>query len=244
MLLIQLLVNTKKPLNFSKKSAKKARAINAPSILAATLNNLGNLLTQERKYDQAIKTYSESANLAHVSKNPQLAAKASVNSAIAASEMGDTGKVEAMLLASQTYLEKTADDHKKAFTLISLGKIAQRLLINHPNPSRWQSFVYHAYKQAAAIGENISDARVVSYATGYLGGLYLEEQRYKEASQLTRQAIFSIANTQSPEILFRWQWQTGRILKAKGEIEARNPTLSASRQHAKYRTPGFTNTST
>ena len=212
-----------KATEFLQKSVKKARAINTPSILAATLNNLGNLLTQERKYDQAIKTYSESANLAHISKNPQLAAKASVNSAIAASEMGDTGKVETMLLASQTYLEKTADDHKKAFTLISLGKIAQRLLINSPNPSRWQSFVYDAYKQAAAIGENISDARVVSYATGYLGGLYLEEQRYKEASQLTRQAIFSIANTQAPEILFRWQWQTGRILKAKGEIEAAIP---------------------
>ena len=213
-----------KATEFLQKSVKKSRAINATGLLAATLNNLGNLLTQEGKYDQALKTYSESANLAQASKKPQLAAKASVNSAIAAIEMGDADKVEAMLLSAQTYLEATVDDHKKAFNLISLGQIAQRLLINHTNPARWQSFVYHAYKQAANIGENISNAQVVSYATGYLGGLYLEEKRYKDALQLTRQAIFSIENIQAPEILFRWQWQTGRILKAKGEIEAAIPS--------------------
>ncbi len=209
-----------KATEFLQKSVNKARAINATSLLAATLNNLGNLQTQEGKYDQALKAYSESANLAHSSKNPQLAAKASVNATIAALEMGDVDKAEAKLLIARTDLEATADDHKKAFGLISLGQIAQRLSINHTNPNKWQSFIYHAYKQAATIGENISDARVVSYASGYLGKLYLDEKQYKEASQLTRQAIFSIENIQAPEILFLWQWQTGRILKAEGMIEA------------------------
>jgi CHAT domain-containing protein/Tfp pilus assembly protein PilF len=212
-----------KATEFLKNSIKKARAINAINMLAATLNNYGNLLTQKGKYNQAVKNYSESANLAHASKNPQLVAKASVNSAIAALEMGDVDKTEEMLTTAQTNLETTVDDHKKAFNLISLARIAQRLSLNHANSSRWQSFIYHNYKQAATIGETISDARATSYATGYLGGLYLEKKRYKDASQLTRQAIFSIENTQAPEILFRWQWQTGRILRAKGEIEAAIP---------------------
>ncbi len=203
-----------------RKSIKNARTINSTSLLAATLNNLGNLLTQEGKYDQALKAYSKSTNLADSSNNLQLAAKASVNSVFAALENGDVDKIEDFLLTAQTHLKATVNDHKKAFNLISLGTIAQRLLIEYPNRTRLQSFVYHAYKQAAVIGKNISDARVISYATGYLGGLYLQGKRYKEALQLTRQAIFSIESTQAPEIQFRWQWQTGRILKGKGEIEA------------------------
>ncbi|MEE9345343.1 MAG: CHAT domain-containing protein [Methylococcales bacterium] len=205
---------------FVQQAIEKARAANAPGLLAATLNNQGNLLVRQKKLNQAVEAYSESIQLADSSGNQMLAAKASVNSVIAAFEMGIVDTIEVKLLIAQAHLEKIADDHNKAFHWISLGQIAQRLSVNDANQRLWQPFAHHAFKQASAIGKRISDARAISYATGYLGDLYAAENRYDEALQLTRQAIFAIETINAPEILYRWQWQTGQILKAKSEPKA------------------------
>ena len=37
---------------------------------------------------------------------------------------------------------------------------------------------------------------------------------------LTRRAAFVAQQAQMPEALYRWEWQTGRLLKAQGKIEA------------------------
>jgi CHAT domain-containing protein len=205
---------------FLQQATDKARADNAPGLQATILNNQGNLFAHQNKYNQAFDAYTESAQLANVAGNQKLAAKALVNSAIAAVEMGADDKIKAMLKTAQTQLEKTADDHHKAFNWITLGQTALRLSDQANSQSLWLTFSYRAFTQAAAIGKRISDARAVSYASGYLGKLYLSEKRYDEALQLTNQAIFAIGAINAPDILYQWQWQTGRILKAKNKIEA------------------------
>lgn len=198
-------------------SVNMARKSNAIDLLIASLNNIGNLRARKGDFNQALKAYSESTELAQASGNIQLATKSSINVVIAALETESISKVSEKWITAKTYLEKTNDDHSKAFNWISLGRVAQGLVNKQADQSRWQSFAYHAFKQAETIAEKISDARILSYAKGYLAKLYIEEGRYDEALQLTRQGIYSIENTQAPEILYRWQWQTGRILKAKGE---------------------------
>jgi CHAT domain-containing protein len=47
--------------------------------------------------------------------------------------------------------------------------------------------------------------------------LYEDEHRYSEALQLTRRAVFAAQQVNAPESLYRWQWQTGRLLKALGK---------------------------
>jgi CHAT domain-containing protein len=205
---------------FLQQAIQKARAGDAPGLLATILNNQGNLLTYQKKFSPAFDAYTESLLLARDYGNQKLAAKASVNLVVAAFEMGTVDKIDAMLKTAQTQLEKTTDDHQKAFNWISLGQIALRLSEDANSQSHWLLFAHRAFTQAAAIGKRISDTRAVSYATGYLGKLYLVEKRYDEALQLTRQAKVAIESTRAPEILYQWQWQTGRILKTKGEVEA------------------------
>ena len=60
----------------------------------------------------------------------------------------------------------------------------------------------------------------MSYAWGYLGRLYEEERRYEEALQLTRRATLAAQQVYIPESLYLWQWQTGRLLRALGDIPA------------------------
>src|SRR5262249_16426422 len=76
-----------------------------------------------------------------------------------------------------------------------------------------------AFNAAAHIARTINDQRTLSYALGHLGALYEEEQRYNEALQLTRQALFAAQQVQAPESLYRWQWQTGRLLKTLGDLD-------------------------
>jgi tetratricopeptide (TPR) repeat protein len=65
-----------------------------------------------------------------------------------------------------------------------------------------------------------SYVQAASYAQGYLGALYEEAHRYYEALQLTRRAVFDAQKVQASESLYRWQWQTGSLLRALGDINA------------------------
>jgi CHAT domain-containing protein len=73
--------------------------------------------------------------------------------------------------------------------------------------------------EATTVAEQVGDARMRSYADGYLGHLYETEHRDDEALQLTRRAIFSAQSADAPESLFRWQWQLGRLLAATGKVD-------------------------
>ena len=46
------------------------------------------------------------------------------------------------------------------------------------------------------------------------------EKRYEEALHLTHRAIFAAQQVHVPESLYRWQWQTGRLLKAMGQMDS------------------------
>lgn len=210
------------------KSEEKARTLHATGLLAAIFNNQGNLQTQQEKFDYAIEFYDKSIQLAQSAGYLTLVEKASVNSAIAASKTNDTKKVEKTLLAAKKQLKKSKNNHTKAFNWITLGQIAQQLSTKHSNPTEWQAYAHHAFDQAAILGELRSNARTISYAKGYMGKLYMDSDRYDEALQLTHQAIFALENINADKILFRWQWQTGRILKEKGD----NPAAISAYQQA------------
>ena len=53
---------------------------------------------------------------------------------------------------------------------------------------------------------------------GRLGGLYEQTQQWDDAKNLTQQALILAQEIRAPEIAYQWQWQTGRLLKATGEV--------------------------
>ena len=63
----------------------------------------------------------------------------------------------------------------------------------------------------------VQDPLAESYVRGTLGALYEQTQQHTHAEALTSQALALAQTHNAPEILFRWQWQLGRILKAQGQ---------------------------
>ncbi|GFE68838.1 CHAT domain-containing protein [Chroococcus sp. FPU101] len=65
----------------------------------------------------------------------------------------------------------------------------------------------------------INSPRIESYALGNLGAIYEQTKQLDIAQTLTEQALIIAQSLNTPEIIYRWQWQLGRILHLVGDHE-------------------------
>jgi len=207
-----------------------ARDLENSALTAAILNNLGNLLTSQKRYPEAVKAYTESISLANVSSNFSLATRALANAAIALMRDGQYEESQRLLDMASNEIRGLDDSHDKVYGLINIG-LAYNDLRTHllPHNELLLMLAFKTLNEAANLAERIGDRRTVSYAWGFLGKLYEGERRHQEALQLTRRAIFSAQQVNAPESLYRWQWQSGRLLKKLGNIDE---AISAYRRAA------------
>jgi CHAT domain-containing protein/Tfp pilus assembly protein PilF len=192
-----------------------ARRLENRALAALILNNLGNLKTAQKKYDEALAAYRESFELATASRNAPLAVRALTNAATMSLQSGQSNAGKEFLDQAVEQMPALEPSHDKAYGLITAALAYQVLMKRVPDSQ--ESLLLKAaglLAEAAAIAAAIDDARASSYAWGYLGALYEVEQRYQESLELTRRAIFAGQQAVIPEALYRWHWQTGRLLKA------------------------------
>ena len=197
-----------------------ARELPDPALAATALNDLGNLLATQKKYADAVAAYRESIALATDPKQQDLRARARINAAVALREDGRPREALAALDEALSELRNLAPSQEIAFALVSAGLGYRDLRVSLPEErerlSRQAGAVLdYAGRSAGAI----DDRRTASYALGYLGGLYEEDQRYADALELTHRAIFAAQQVDAPESLYRWQWQAGRLLRKLGQTE-------------------------
>jgi CHAT domain-containing protein len=115
-------------------------------------------------------------------------------------------------------IQPQPDSQDKASLLIgvanSLIRTAER--DKHSNLQQAAALLQEALRVARAI----DDRRTESFALGSLGRLYELQNDYTTALQITRQAQFSAQQISAADSLYRWYWQLGRVLKARGDTEA------------------------
>ncbi len=202
------------------KSLALARGSDEPGVTAAVQNYLGYLLQSQKKYSDAEKAFSLSLRQALEAGDRFLTAEASIN--IATVSFLDRRYAEARKLAGRAAnaLRKLDDSREKSFGLIDIGQLYRRLAGHFPDSdSRLLIDAQRAFSEAAGAAEKIGDRRAVSFAYGYMGQLYESEERYLEALRLTRKAIFAAQQVEAPETLYIWQWQSGRLFRARDDIE-------------------------
>jgi len=196
-------------------------------VAAAIRNNLGNLYSAQRNYAEARKSYRESALLAEKAGNLSLAASAGINAATAAMREGSDAESGPLLAQAGGLLAKTGDSYVKTYGLIGAGLLYSDLRGRLPDQAETLlQQAYTALKEALAVAQRLDDTRTVSYAYGYLGKLYEDERRYQEALELTERAVFAAQQVNASEALYRWHWQSGRIL---ARMENRDEAIVAYR---------------
>jgi CHAT domain-containing protein len=189
-----------------------------PKAAAAIDNSLGNLFTAENKFEDALQSYRDSALWARRADDRLLAAKALGNAASVATRGMTPSDAASLNDSAMDEIGQIQDSHEKAFTLIICGQTYQQLLRRRiGSHDALYASATNAYNAALQVALHIGDDRAASYALGGLGGLYEQDARYAEALELTRRATFLAQETQTAEALYRWEWQTGRLLRALGQ---------------------------
>ena len=220
-----------------------AREENKPLLVAGVLNDLGNALTARRQFAEAIDVYAESRSLAIETKQPALAATAQINGAMALLQNQQLSEAHRHLDQAWSDVRSLGDGQAKTAGLLNIGLGYQELFVattaksgvarkSDAGKGRATEAVASAglgagllrqssdaFTAAGEVAGRTGDARGQSYAWGYLGGLLEQEHRNPEALEYSRKATFAAQKVNAPESLYRWQWQTARLLRADGKEE-------------------------
>jgi CHAT domain-containing protein len=196
-----------------------SRKIGRKDIEAAALNNLGNLLAALDLSEAAIGAYESSAKLASDTPNTLLQSQAAINAARVAERAGKLELAESLGRAADKASALLLPSHDSAYVSIALGQLYLLLHKDSPSQSRLDASL-RSLGRALKIAQEIGDRRAESYALGYLGEVYEHEGSVSDALGLTRRATFVAQQLNAPDSLYRWEWQTGRLLRAQRDPAA------------------------
>jgi CHAT domain-containing protein len=190
-----------------------ARTLNDPAVLAHLLTNLGNVSYILEKYPDALTVYTQVIDLAHRTGDKILSLQALNNQALVLLKTGQPQASLALLETAIAEVQTLPDNYDKGFQLLEIGRLALRLEKSQPTV-HLQAF--HLFQKALQLAKLLQNQRLLTYANGFLGQVYEQEQRFPEAVQLTRQAIFLAQ--EFPEIIYLWEWQLARLLQAQHDL--------------------------
>jgi CHAT domain-containing protein len=194
-------------------SMESARADGDSQTTAGILNELGNLLAVQQKYPEALAAFRESAELAGKSDR-LLTAQALCNAAATAARAGKAQQSEALNSDALKAIEELKASHDKALLLVTSSQIDRSIQITNTQvSSRLALRARESLLSALKSAEEIGDRRAATYALGYLGQLYGDDKQLDTALSFTRRAAFAAQEAQMPEALYRWEWQSGSLLK-------------------------------
>ncbi len=196
------------------RSLSIAGEIDDPVLTASILNHQGNLYLVRKNFPAAVQTYASSAAHSKTGGTYLLTGTAQTNQARACLENNDVIGVQTLLKEAVNNFHRLKDSRSKALGLIQAGLAWQALENLLPDPDNEMLRRCHTlFTQASQIAQKLGDHRTASYAFGYTGRLYEDAHQYADALTMTRKAVLSAQQVYAPESLYRWQWQTGRILK-------------------------------
>jgi CHAT domain-containing protein len=94
--------------------------------------------------------------------------------------------------------------------------------------------------RAREIARKLDNPRSLSFALGASGHFHECRGNYGEALRFTGEALKITASTlENQDSAYLWQWQTGRILRAQGEIQRRQGNLTEADRLAKEELAAF-----
>jgi CHAT domain-containing protein len=194
-------------------SLKIAKALSNTQAISDVLLSLGNTARAQQDTQAAIEFYRQAANSAN---SPITRIHAQTNQLRLLLEKEQLNAVEALLPQIQTQIGDLPPSRTVIYARINFAESLMKVGARGEGRSAREiaQILAIALQQAKSLG----DQRTESYALGILGGLYEQTKQWFDAQNLTEQALFMAQATDALDIAYRWQWQLGRLLKARGDI--------------------------
>ncbi|MCG3773602.1 MAG: hypothetical protein JW395_0411 [Nitrospira sp.] len=194
--------------------------ISSPALTASLLNDLGILHALQNRPDEALAAFTDTVQLAQQAGLPLVALHARLNAARTNLQLNQPERSRLWIDQALEQITAMPPSREKATGLMNIGLLYRRLLPSLPDHRAPLVLrAAGALQESASLAEQLGDARTLSFALGHLGHVYESEQRLDEALSFTRRAIFAAQSVDAVESLYRWQWQLGRQLAARGKLD-------------------------
>ena len=194
-------------------SLKIARQLQSPEVESAALLSLGNVARARQQTNKSLGLYQQAAEVAPSTGGQLVAQLNQLSLSIDRRRLFGTQKLRQEIAAN---LERIAPNRTATYTLINYSRSLQEIYAlgdaDAPELEEILSFLALSVRYARALG----DARAVSYAEGFLAAAYEQAGRPEDARKLTESALSIAEALRAPDMVYRWQWQLGRVLRSQG----------------------------
>ncbi|WP_334909555.1 CHAT domain-containing protein [Nostoc sp.] len=198
------------------KSLAVAKRVQSPKAIAEAQLSLGNTARAQQDTEAALQYYQQAAT---VSVSPITRIQAHLNLLSLLLEKKENKNVLALSSQIQSEISNLPPSRTSVYIRIkfakSLTQLKEKTSIDSPSWLNIAQQLSTAIEQA----QSLQDQRAESYAQGSLGELYEKTEQFSDAQNLTEKALFIAQSINASDIAYQWQWQLGRILKKKGNIQ-------------------------
>ncbi len=209
---LQLIGDFDRALELLQQSLNIAKQIGLTREVGIIYLSLGNNYRNRKSPDIALQYYQNTIT-SSVSESTQH--KARLNSFSVLLESQKINAAASLLPAIKTNLNNLPVSRSTIYGKI---KLAQELIDNSHSKLLKKLSPKDILIEAITEANNLGDKRAESHGLGTLGNLYEREKQFPEALKLTQQAIVLARSINANDILYLWQWQTGRIYKNEVKI--------------------------
>ena len=193
-----------------------AQQLKSPRDLSTTLLSLGNTARIQKDTKAALTYYQQAATQ---SASPTVQIQGQLNQLSLLLEAERWSDAQTLASAIQRQIANLPLSQTAVYTQINFAQSLLKMGKRGDKEKFAPLEIAHLLATAIQQAENLGDSRAQSYALGNLGQLYEQTQQWSNAQKLTEQALILAQAMDASDITYQWQWQLGRILKAKGEIE-------------------------
>ncbi|MBD2180585.1 CHAT domain-containing protein [Planktothrix sp. FACHB-1355] len=229
-----------------KKSLEVAQLLQSPPEISATLLSLGNMerskgnkiLSQQdsaikpnitplncpyRSSQEAALFYTRAANFYQdattKSVSPTTRLQAKLNYLSVSLSTANLANIQEALPEIKAELKELPASRTAIYAKINYAKTLTCLKqTNQVNTLSWKE-IAQFLAMAVQEARSLEDKQAESYALGYLGGLYLENQDINHSKEITEQALIIAQAIKAREITYLWEWQLGYLLEKQRDIK-------------------------
>ncbi len=190
-----------------------AQELANPGAVSAAALSLGNLRAAQSDTEAALAYYNDADRAA---ASPLVRVQAQLNRLSLLAKTDQVAQVQAQWLDILNRLNTLPINQRTLFAKINLAQTLIELPVT-TNPAA------HAIADLLATtlqeAQTLGDRRAESFAAGTLGHLYETLQQWPEATELTQLALQRARAINAADVMYRWQWQLGRLYKAEKQTD-------------------------
>ncbi|MEH2062074.1 MAG: CHAT domain-containing protein [Nostoc sp.] len=205
-----------------KESLMIARNLQSNADIAASLFSLGNNARKQQEKQQAIAYYQQTVT---ASPSPLTKVQAQLNQLGLLIEDQQSAEVQTLLPLIKSQLDQLPLSRGSIYAQVNFSQSLAKVKSGNFQASSQNYYSGFSTKDSALLlasaiqqSRSLGDKRAEAYALKSLGGLYEETRQWSEAQDLTRQGLALAQSSNAPEITYSLEWQLGRLLKAKKDI--------------------------